>query len=129
MTAPEPTDSLRYLGAAFMLVVGVIHLQQYLDFISDVPTIGELFLLNAAGAGAIAVMLATRPRGLGALSGIALSAGALVSIVIALTSSLFDYSEPSFRAPIVLAIVAEAAAVLVLAAYLRRGRVAKLPST
>ncbi|MGI8805503.1 MAG: hypothetical protein ACR2IN_07430 [Thermoleophilaceae bacterium] len=121
-TVPESDDTLRYLGGALILVVGAIHLQQYLDFINDVPTIGELFLLNAAGAGAIAVMLATRPRSLAALSGIALSAGALVSIVIALLSSLFDYSEPSLRFPIVLAIVAEAAAVVVLMAYLGRRR-------
>ncbi len=125
MTAPMPADALRYLGAALVLVVGAIHLQQYLDFINDVPTIGELFLLNAAGAGAIAVILATRPRSLGALSGIALSAGALVSILIALTSTLFDYSEPSFRAPIGLAILAEAAAVVVLTAYLGRARSAR----
>jgi len=121
-TVPESDDTLRYLGGALILVVGAIHLQQYLDFINDVPTIGELFLLNAAGAGAIAVILATRPRSLGALSGIALSAGALVSIVIALTSSLFDYSEPSLRFPIVLAVIAELAAVLTLMAYLGRRR-------
>lgn len=118
----QSADTLRYLGAALILVVGLIHLQQYLDFIKDVPTIGELFLLNAAGAGAIAVMLAARPRSLGALSGIALSAGALVSVVISLLSSLFDYSEPGLRFPIVLAIVAEAAAMLVLTAYLLRSR-------
>lgn len=122
MTNPEPADALRYLGAALILVVGAIHLQQYLDFINDVPTIGELFLLNAAGAGAIAVMLATRPRSLAAVSGIALSAGALVSVLIALFSSLFDYSEPSLRVPIVLAIAAEVAAVLALMAYLGRRR-------
>ncbi len=118
----QSADTLRYLGAALVLVVGAIHLQQYLDFISDVPTIGELFLLNAAGAGAVAVMLAARPRSLGALSGIALSAGALVSVVISLLSSLFDYSEPSVRLPIVLAIASEAAAVAVLMAYLARRR-------
>ncbi len=121
----QSTDTLRYLGAAAILVVGAIHLQQYLEFINDVPTIGELFLLNAAGAGAAAVMLAARPRSLGALAGIALSIGALVSVVIALLSSLFDYSEPSLRAAIVLAIVAEAAAVLVLTAYLSRARSAR----
>ncbi len=118
----HPADTLRYLGAALVLVVGAIHLQQYLDFINDVPTIGELFLLNAAGAGAIVVMLVTRPRTLGALSGIALSAGALVSVAISLASSLFDYSEPSLRFPIVLAIASELVAIAVLTAYLARRR-------
>ncbi len=114
----QSVDTLRYLGAGLILAVGAIHLQQYLNFISDVPTIGDLFLLNAAGAGGIAVMLAARPRDLGVLLGIALAAGALVSIAIALASSLFDYSEPSLRFPIALAIVAELAAVVVLTAHL-----------
>ena len=126
---PKSDDTLRYLGGVLILIVGAIHLQQYLSFISDVPTIGELFLLNAAGAGTVAVMLAAWPRSLGALSGIALSAGALVSIVIALTSKLFDYSEPTLRLPVALAILAEVIAIPVLAAYLLRSRTAKANST
>lgn len=109
---------LRYIGAALTLVVGAIHLQQYVDFMSDVPTIGVLFLLNSAAAGAVAIVLATRLRTLGALAGIAVSAGALISIALALTSGLFGYMEPTFRVAVVLAIVAEVAAVLTLAAWL-----------
>ena len=41
-------DVLRYLGALATFVVGAVHLQQYADFISDVPTIGVLFLLTAS---------------------------------------------------------------------------------
>ena len=46
----KAADALRYLGALATLVVGAVHLQQYADFISDVPTIGVLFLLNGLGA-------------------------------------------------------------------------------
>jgi hypothetical protein len=123
-------DALRVLGAVATLVVGVVHLQQYADFIHDVPTIGVLFLLNAAGAGAVAVMLATRRATLGALGGIALSAGAIVSIAISMSAGgLFDYTEPTLRAPVAIAVAAEAAAILLLVAYLlvrrpqRRARV------
>jgi EamA domain-containing membrane protein RarD len=121
---------LRLLGAAATLVVGVVHLQQYADFIHDVPTIGVLFLLNAAGAGAVAVVLATRRATLGALGGIALCAGAIVSIAISMSAGgLFDYTEPTFRAPVAIAVAAEAAAIVLLVAYLlvrrpqRRARV------
>lgn len=116
-------DAFRYLGALTTLVVGVMHVHQYADFISDVPTIAELFLLNGVGAGVVVVLLATRVAPLGALGGIGLSLGALVSIVIAMTpGGLFDYQEPSFRTPVTIAIVAEAAAVLLLLAYLVRRR-------
>lgn len=112
-------DALRYLGALATLVVGAVHLQQYADFISDVPTIGVLFLLNGVAAGVVAVLLATGRASLGALGGIAVSAGALVSLAISMTDAgLFDYVEPGFRVPITIAVVAEAAAVALLAAYL-----------
>lgn len=117
-------DLLRYLGAALTLIVGAVHLQQYLDFIGDVPTIGELFVLNAIGAGVVCVLLTTRLRLLGALGGILLSGGALVSIAIAryVDGGLFDYVEPTFRTPVVIAVTAEVTAMVALAAYLVRQR-------
>jgi len=117
------TDVLRWLGALATIVVGVVHLQQYADFISDVPTIGVLFLLNGLGAGVVAVLLATRRAVLGALGGIAVSAGALVSVLISMTDTgLFNYTEPTFRTAIVIAMAAEAAAVVLLSAYLAARR-------
>ena len=111
---------LRWLAVIATLVVGGVHLQQYADFIRDVPTIGVLFVLNAAGAGVVAVLLVSR-RGaaLGALGGLALSGGALVSILISMTSSgLFDYREPDLRMAVAVSIVAELLAIVLLAAYL-----------
>ena len=116
-------DVLRYLGALATIVVGAVHLQQYADFISDVPTIGVLFLLNAAGAGVVVVLLATRRAVLGAVGAIALSAVAIVSILISMTDrGLFDYTEPTLRAAVVIAIVAEALAIALLLGYLALGR-------
>jgi hypothetical protein len=119
MSRPS-SDVLRWLGALATIVVGVVHLQQYADFISDVPTIGVLFALNGLGAGVVTVLLATR-RGatLGALGAMAVSAGALVSLLISMTDAgLFDYTEPVLRPAIIVAIVAEVAAIALLAAYL-----------
>ena len=121
-------DTLRYLGALATIVVGVVHLQQYADFIHDVPTIGVLFLLNAAGAGSVTILLASRRATLGAVGAIAVSAGALVSVAISMTDNgLFDYTEPTLRAPIAIAIAAEVAAVALLLAYLLARRVPARP--
>jgi ribose/xylose/arabinose/galactoside ABC-type transport system permease subunit len=107
---------LQILGALLILGVGVVHLEQYLDFIKDVPTIGVLFLLNAFAAGAIVLLLASPFALLPAVSGIALSVGSLISIAIAryAASGLFSYREPTWRTPIVIAVALEVAAVAVL---------------
>jgi hypothetical protein len=116
---PPFADALRYLGAIATVVVGVVHLQQYADFIADVPTIGVLFVLNGLAAGVVVVLLVTRRAALGALGAVLLSAGALVSVLISMTDTgLFGYTEPTFRSAVVVAVVAEAAAVLLLLAYL-----------
>lgn len=123
-------DTLRLLGALATIVVGAVHLQQYADFIADVPTIGVLFLLNGLGAGVLAVMLVTRHAVLGAVGAVALSGAALVSLAISMSAGgLFDYTEPAFRPAVVVSVAAEVAAILSLVAYLalqrapRRARV------
>ncbi len=119
MTANAATDVLRYLGALATIVVGAVHLQQYADFISDVPTIGVLFLLTGLGAGVVVILLATRRATLGALGAIAVSAAALVALAVSMTDKgLFDYTEPTLRTAVIVAVGAEAAAVVLLSAYL-----------
>ncbi|MEA2297816.1 MAG: hypothetical protein QOF77_752 [Solirubrobacteraceae bacterium] len=112
---------VRVVGALLIIGVGVVHLEQYLDFIKDVPTIGVLFLLNSFGAGAICLMLAGPLRLPGALGGILLSLGSLVSIAVARYADrgLFDYREPTWRTPIIIAVALEVLAVIVLAVTLR----------
>src|SRR6201999_530113 len=51
------TKILRRLGALTLLIVGGVHLQQYLAGYSSVPTIGTLFILNAIGAAVVAICL------------------------------------------------------------------------
>lgn len=118
MSRPGASNSsLSVIAAVLVGVIAVVHLQQYIDFISEVPTIGVLFLLNAAGGAGLAFALIGRDdqlRRLAAVGSIALAAGSLISIVVALSSSLFGYSEPTLRLPILIAILAEVAVIPVL---------------
>jgi hypothetical protein len=108
---------LGLLAGALIAVIAGIHFQQYVNFMSQVPTVGVLFLLNAAGGAGLAAALVSRDarlRRLAATGAVGLAIGSLVSIVIALQSSFFGYSEPALRFPIVVAIIAEALSLPVL---------------
>lgn len=110
------------IAAVLVAVIAAVHLEQYIDFISAVPTIGVLFLLNAAGGAGLAAALLSDSRQLrllAAVGGVGLAAGSLVSILIALAGSLFGYSEPTLRVPILIAILSEVAAIPVLLAKVR----------
>lgn len=119
------TDALRLIAVVLLLAEAGIHLQQYEGPLNAVPTIGSLFVLNAIGAGAIALLLAGS-RGsvavLASLAGLGLTLGALVSLAITRAGTLFDYSEPTLRAAVVASAVVEVALVLVLAAFLLTSR-------
>ncbi len=122
MLSSRPAPQIRLLAAALVAVIAGVHFQQYVDFISQVPTVGVLFLLNAAGgAGLVFALLSPerRLRLLAAIGAIGLALGSLISIAIALSGSFFGYSEPTLRLPIVIAIVAEVAVLPLLAALLR----------
>lgn len=114
------------LGALTLLVVGGVHLQQYLTGYSGVPTIGTLFILNAIGAGVVAVgLLAPVQRWLsdrqahlatGALASIGamIAVGALVALFISESQPLFGFMENGYSTPIVVAIAAEAITTILL---------------
>jgi hypothetical protein len=108
-----------------MLATGAVHLQQYLvqDF-QGIPTIELLFLLNVIGSGLVGVgLLAPIERVLGerwqefgvgvlATVGLTIAVGSLVGLFISENEALFGLRTTRYSAPAVLAIVAEAAAVL-----------------
>ena len=121
---------LRLLAAALVAVIAGVHFQQYVDFMSEVPTVGVLFLLNAAGGAGLVLALLSSDRALrmlAVLGSAGLAVGSLVSIAIALAASFFGYSEPTLRLPIVIAIVTEVAVIPALAMLLRdeRGRASR----
>jgi len=116
---------LRTVGGIAVLVVGAVHLQQYFgEHFDVVPVIGPLFLLNFAGATVIGLGLLTpaaRMRMLHlllALGGIGLAATSFVFLFISEHQPLFGFQDYGFRAGIVIALVAEAVAVVTLGAYL-----------
>jgi hypothetical protein len=123
------TTLLRTLGALAVLVVGVVHLEQYLAVHFDVvPVIGPLFVLNFAGATVIALGLlvpSARMRVLHvllALGGIGLAGTSFVFLFVSEHQPLFGFQDHGYRAAIVVALAAEAAAVLLLGGYLAARR-------
>jgi hypothetical protein len=101
---------LRQLGALLMVVIAGVHFQQYVDFMSEVPTVGVLFLLNAAGGAGLLLAMLSGDRvtaSLAMVGSLALALGSLASIGVALSGSFFGYAEPTLRLPIAIAIVAE----------------------
>jgi hypothetical protein len=113
------------------LAVGAVHLQQYVDLYSAIPTIGTLFVLNFAGATAIGVgLLAPLETVLGrrwggaalgalAVAGIALSATSFAFLTISEHTPLFGFMEPGYDPTAILASrVAEGVAVASLGAFL-----------
>jgi hypothetical protein len=119
-----------YLGALAVLATGVLHIQQYYgQSYSTIPTIGTLFFLNFVSAVVVAVGLvaplgrvagryADAIRALFAVGGIGIALGSLVGLFVSESSGLFGFVEHGYRTAIVLAIVAEVAAITFLAVYL-----------
>ena len=120
----------RYLGALAVLATGIAHIEQYaVDDYSTVPTIGTLFLLNFIAAIVIAVGLIAplsriagrytdAVRALFAVGGIGLGVLSLVALFVSESGGLFGFVEHGYRMAIVVAIVAEVAAIVFLVAFL-----------
>jgi hypothetical protein len=114
---------LRRVGVLAILVTGGVHLQQYVDAYDAIPTIGPLFLLNAIGSGVVALGLllpterwvGERAVGLLAAGGVAIGLGSLIGLYIAETGTLFGFSEGPLDTAMWIAIIAEAAAIMLLA--------------
>jgi hypothetical protein len=119
----------RVLGALSLLAVGAVHLQQYFELYSSIPTIGTLFLLNFVGATLVGVGLLApvehllgRLRGailaLLALAGIVQAATAFVFLFISERTPLFGFMEPGYDPGVILAArIAEGATVVFLGAF------------
>jgi hypothetical protein len=97
----------RVLGALSLLAVGAVHLQQYNELYSAIPTIGTLFVLNFVGAIVLGVGLLVPferlSRRWGALvvaglavGGITLAAVSYVFLLIAERRPLFGFMEPGY---------------------------------
>jgi hypothetical protein len=122
-------EIIRYLGALSILLVGVIHAQQYYDaYFSFVPTIGTLFLLSFIGSGVVGVTLIAPVRRLGrsvgdvilvlaALGAIGIALGSLVSLLVSEYRPLFGFMESGYRLAVVLTLVFDILATLFLGVF------------
>lgn len=131
----------RVLGALSLLAVGAVHLQQYFELYSDIPTIGTLFVLNFVGATIVGLgLLAPVERVLGRLGGLALAlltmaaigqaATAFVFLFISERTPLFGFMEPGYdREAILGARIAEGATVVLLGAYAVSRFLRKVPTS
>jgi hypothetical protein len=120
----------RLLGAVSLWLVGVVHLKEYLDLYSAIPTIGTLFLLSFIGATAVALGLLTpverlfgRFGGLAvtmlALAGIAQATMQFVFLAISEQRPLFGFQEPGYDPTAILqARITEVATVALLTTFL-----------
>jgi hypothetical protein len=124
-----PWLAARVLGAVSLLAVGSVHLQQYFELYSEIPTIGTLFVLNFAGAAAVGIGLLAPLERLGArgraahvvlaLAGIAQAATAFVFLLISERTPLFGFKEPGYDPPAIMASrIFEVATVVFLGAFL-----------
>ncbi|HEX5617982.1 MAG TPA: hypothetical protein VFX51_06155 [Solirubrobacteraceae bacterium] len=109
------TSSLRFAGAAALLVGAAVHAAQLVSIFHAVPWVGPLFGADVVVSTAVAVaLLATRGR-LAPAAGAAVSAGALAGLAVSSTVGLFGWQEATLRPAVVIAIAAELAAVAALA--------------
>jgi hypothetical protein len=116
----------RVLGALSLLTVGAVHLQQYIELYSDIPTIGTLFVRNFVGATVTGLgLLAPLERlldrlgralvALLALAGVAQAATAFMFLYISERTLLFGFTEPGYDPEAILASrITEAATVVLL---------------
>jgi hypothetical protein len=119
-----------YVGAVAVLATGVDHIEQYyVDKYSTVPTIGTLFFLNFVSSVVVAIGLvvplrrvagrhADAIRAFFAVSGIGIGVLSLAALFVSEGPGLFGFVEHGYREAITLAIVAEAAAVVLLVIFL-----------
>jgi hypothetical protein len=129
----------RVLGALAVLAVGAVHLQQYFELYSSVPTIGTLFVLNFAGATVIGLgLLAPVERLAGrfgdaavallAAGGIGLAATSFVFLLVSEHRPLFGFMEPGYDpTAIATARVTEVLAVALLSTFLAARHVGRVP--
>jgi hypothetical protein len=124
------TTSYRRLAGIALLAVGAVHLEQYtVGHYSVIPAIGSLFLANflaatAFGLALLAPVAAANSRlrrlidAAAALGGLGVAAGALTALLISERTPLFGFMEHGYRVEIVIAIAADAVAIVALGTVL-----------
>jgi hypothetical protein len=108
---------LRWVGAALLAAVAVLHGRLWFDGYRSIEVIGPLFALDAVLAALLALALLLAPRRLlplVALAGAALAAGTAGGLLLSTQVPLFGFRESLSAEYAVLSLVLEAAATVVL---------------
>jgi hypothetical protein len=110
----------RAAATALLTASGYIHLDLYLNGYRVIPKVGTLFLIQANGSFAVALLLLLTGSFVPRLAAAGLSAGALFGFVLSRTVGVFGFTERGLQPdPQALAsILVEAALLIVLAVSL-----------
>jgi hypothetical protein len=123
------TEVARYLGAISILLVGVVHAQQYYDaYYSVVPPLGPRVQRSFIGAGVVGTVLIAPVQRLGrrvgdallvvaALGAIGIAGGTFVSLLISEYTPLFGFMESGYRLAIWLTLVFDVMTTVFLGAF------------
>jgi hypothetical protein len=98
------------LAAIAVGVAGFLHGRLFHEGYSQVTVIGPLFLLNELSSGVVIALLLLRRPWLFALGALGISVGAVISIVISHTTSLFGFAEHRYSTAAATIVVAECVA-------------------
>ncbi|HEY3771738.1 MAG TPA: hypothetical protein VGL69_01985 [Solirubrobacteraceae bacterium] len=98
------------LAAIAVGVAGFLHGRLFHEGYSQVTVIGPLFLLNELSSGVVIALLLLRRPWLFALGALGISVGAVVSIVISHTTSLFGFAEHRYSTAAATIVAAECVA-------------------
>lgn len=82
-----------WIGAGLVLVAGAIHLYLYFNYFHRVPTIGTLFLVNAATSATVAVGIVAWENVAPLVAGLLYAAGTLAGFFISVEVGLFGFQE------------------------------------
>lgn len=85
--------AIRVGGALLVLAAGGVHLWLYFDFFHRVHVVGILFLLNAAAAVIIGLVLFVSSHPLAEAAGVAFAASTLGFFLVSVYQGLFGYTE------------------------------------
>jgi hypothetical protein len=83
----------RWLGAGLVLAAGAVHLYLYFNYFHRVPTIGTLFVLNAATSAVVAVGIVAWDHMAPLVAGLMYAAGTLAGFFISVEVGLFGFQE------------------------------------
>ncbi|CAN5695518.1 hypothetical protein BH24ACT2_BH24ACT2_01060 [soil metagenome] len=115
--SPALDRVLRIVAAVLLLVQGGVHLQLWFGGYRGIDVIGPMFLVNAAVALVVAVVLVVRGGLVSALAGIVFSFTTLVAFSFSRTGGLFGFTDMRWDAAAITAVGAEVLAVVVLLAW------------